>query len=178
MSNLLEFLFEVFCGGTKLGSFSFKFLQFPLALNFILITSFLFPALFKAVKNNAYNLLQSDSRFSFCCPFAAKSTETIILSSWFSLSDGQLTVLCLRFTQIVCRLLLHENETIFALKVLITDYFSSLSLYYFSNYLCYKIEYLRSSLSERFTITFHLSKFILDVAFFFLYLLEHLFMKN
>ena len=83
--------------------------------------------------------------------------------------------------RLVCRLLLQKkNETIFCIKVkvFIIDYFSSISLYYFSNYSCHKIEYSRSSLSESFTITFHLSKLIRDVAFFFLYLLEQLFIKN
>ena len=82
MSHLLEFLFEVFCGGTKLGSFSFKRLQFPLALMFSLITSFFCFLNFQGCLINGYNLLQSDSWFSFCCAFADKSTETIILSPW------------------------------------------------------------------------------------------------
>ena len=63
-------------------------------VQFNLMHLFVFPVFFKAVKNNAYNLSQTDSRFSFCFAFADKSTETIILSPWFSVNDSQLTEPC------------------------------------------------------------------------------------
>lgn len=173
MSHLFECLFEVFCGGTKLGSLSFSFLLHSLSVLSHFFCVLYFSRLSKIMLIICYNP-------TACSPSVVHSLITLLKQSYSLLGFWEL-ILCLIYDslRLVCRLLLQENnEKIFALKVLITDYFSSMSPYYFSNYSCYKLEYLKSNMSESLTITFHLSKLIRDVAFFFLYLLEHLFIKN